>query len=76
MPLLQLTDDQLTALLNAAKPLAPADRSSFLEAVATALRDQATIGDGVVHRAIVETQKRFRDPPLNGPRPFGTTKGI
>ncbi len=74
--MLKLTDEQMSALLNAAKPLMPDDRPAFLEAVARELQNQPTIGDGVVHRAIVETQKRFRDPPLNGPRPFGTTRGI
>jgi hypothetical protein len=61
---LALTDEQLDLLHRMAWPLAPADRSPFLEAVAEALQGQ-TIGDGVVHRVAVEAQRRFWTPPLD-----------
>jgi hypothetical protein len=44
-------------VMAAAEPLPPDDRSSFLEAVAAALRDRE-IGDGTIGRAIREVQKR------------------
>jgi hypothetical protein len=56
------TDEQLDAILRAATPLQPGDRSSFLEAVAAKL-DGKVLGDGVVFRAIREIQGRFLEPP-------------
>jgi len=45
----------------AAEPLAPADHSAFLEAVAAGLRDRQ-IGDGLLHRVVAEVQRKFWDP--------------
>jgi hypothetical protein len=59
-----LTDSQLAAVTAAAQPLAPADRSAFLEAVAAALRGRE-VGDGAVYLAISEVQRKFRDPPIH-----------
>jgi DNA-directed RNA polymerase specialized sigma24 family protein len=56
-PTLRLRDRQLDMVMAAAEPLPPDDRSSFLEAVAAALRDRE-IGDGTIGRAIREVQKR------------------
>lgn len=58
-----LTDDQLTHVIHAASPLAPNVRGAFLETLALALQQQSVIGDGSVHRAIAEAQRRFFDPP-------------
>jgi hypothetical protein len=63
MPL-ALTDAQLDAIHRAAWPLAPADRGAFLEAVAAALAQERTLGDGVVYRVAVQVQRRFWTPPL------------
>jgi hypothetical protein len=69
---LALTDDQMTAVLHAAQPLAPKVRGAFLEAMAQALQAQPMLGDGVVHRVIAATQRQFYDPPwsaeLHAPR--------
>jgi hypothetical protein len=59
---LQMSDDQLTAILRAAEPLQPHDRGPFLEAVA-ALLQGCEIGDGAVARAAREAQRRFLHPP-------------
>jgi hypothetical protein len=59
---LSFTDEQLSAILRAATPIPPADRTRFLEQVATKLEGQ-TLGDGVVFRAIRETQGRYLNPP-------------
>jgi hypothetical protein len=59
-----LTDAQLDAVFNAARPLAVADRDAFLQAVAEALQGHREIGDGDVARAVREVQRRFFDPPL------------
>jgi len=44
-------------------PLAPLDRSPFLELVAQRLQEQTTVSDGTVHRIAVECQRRFFAPP-------------
>ncbi len=76
MPL-ALTDAQMVAVLNAARPIPREDRDHFLQAIADALRDQAMLGDGVVHRTIVEVQRRFLSPPtIDDPRPRHRTSEI
>jgi hypothetical protein len=74
MPPLALTDEQLDTIHRAAWPLAPADRASFLEAVAQALQAQPTIGDGVIHRVALECQRRFWTPPELGAGPARRSK--
>jgi hypothetical protein len=66
MPPLALTDPQLDAIHRAAWPLAPHDRGPFLEAVATALAQEQTIGDGVVYRVAMQVQRKFWTPPVEG----------
>jgi hypothetical protein len=61
------SDEQITAIMNAAQPLAPGDRAAFLEAVVAAL-DGRAIGDGAVFRAIRAVQGRYLDVPKWGTR--------
>jgi hypothetical protein len=63
MPL-ALTDAQLTAVFEAARPLAVRDRDAFLQEVASLLAGIADPGDGDVARAIRAVQRRHFDPPL------------
>ena len=58
-----LSDDELGAVLAAARPIPVDRRDSFLKAVTDALAGQSPIGPGTVHRAIVEAQRRHWDPP-------------
>jgi hypothetical protein len=60
---LRLTDDELSAVFAAAKPLRVADRDAFLQQMAITLQACREIGPGVVHRVCVETQRAFFDPP-------------
>jgi hypothetical protein len=60
---LALSDEQLDAVLRAARPLRVADRDAFLQEVAAVLQGRTDIGDGDIHRAIVTAQKRHWDPP-------------
>lgn len=62
-----LTDEQLSAVMAAAQPLALADRSAFLEDVAAALAALPTIGDGVVGRVVREVQSKYFHPELDPP---------
>jgi hypothetical protein len=66
MPL-ALTDEQLSAIMAAAEPLAPADRSAFLEDVAAALAALPVVGDGAVNRVVREAQSKYFRPELDPP---------
>jgi hypothetical protein len=61
---LALTDAQLDAIHRAAWPLQPHDRGPFLEAVAAALQQERTLGDGVVYRVAMQCQRKFWTPPI------------
>ena len=54
-----LTDSELSAIMDACRPLQPRDRDQFLRAVAEAITALPMVGPGSIHRAIVELQKRF-----------------
>jgi hypothetical protein len=63
MPPIHLSDDELTAVMNACRPLQPRDRDQFLKDIAAELASLPMLGDGAVHRAIVKVQRRHFDPP-------------
>jgi hypothetical protein len=65
MPPLRLTDSQITAVFEAARPLAVASRDAFLLDLAAALAGITDPGDGDVARAIRAVQRRHFDPPLS-----------
>jgi hypothetical protein len=58
-----LSDDELEAILAAARPLDVHVRDAFLQRVASTLRDCVEVGPGTVHRAIAIAQREFFDPP-------------
>jgi hypothetical protein len=60
---LALTDQQLEIVLAMAAPIAPADRSRFLEAVA-ALLPAIGNGDGAVALACCAAQRQYWRAPL------------
>jgi hypothetical protein len=62
MPL-SLSDAQLDAVFNAARPLQPRDRSRFLEDVAAELAVYPDPGDGTVAKVCRLVQRRYFDPP-------------
>jgi hypothetical protein len=63
MPPIRLTDDELSAVMAAARPLDVAQRDGFLLEVAASLQACDVVGPGTVHRICAETQRRFFDPP-------------
>jgi hypothetical protein len=63
MPPVRLTDDELDAVMLAARPLAPHLRDVFLQEVAGALASYVEVGPGVVARVCREAQRKFFDPP-------------
>ena len=60
---IRLSDSQLDAVFDAARPLAVASRDAFLLDLATALQGQDNLGDGTIFRLIREVQRRHWDPP-------------
>jgi hypothetical protein len=60
---IRLTDAQLTAVFEAARPLAVASRDAFLLDLATVLAGIVDPGDGDVARAIRAVQRKHFDPP-------------
>jgi hypothetical protein len=63
MPPIKLTDSELTHIFEAARPIPVNRRDDFLQEVARLLRGCIEVGPGTVHRACVEAQSRFFDPP-------------
>jgi hypothetical protein len=59
----RLTDDELSTVMAAARPLPVERRDAFLQQVAAALQACREIGPGAVYRAVAETQRAFFDPP-------------
>jgi hypothetical protein len=64
MPL-RLTDEQLTAIMRGAAPLAPNRRDAYLREIADALAGRE-LGDGTLFRIIRETQRKHFDAPQLG----------
>jgi hypothetical protein len=60
---IRLSDAQLSAVFDAAKPLPRASRDAFLLDLAAALQGQENLGDGTVFRLIREVQRKHFDPP-------------
>jgi hypothetical protein len=77
MPPIALTDSQMMAILAAAAPLAAHDRNPFLMEVAELLQALPEVGDGALHRVIMQVQRRHFDPgrgkgyPLSAARSAG-----
>jgi hypothetical protein len=59
-----LTDAQLSAVFDAARPLPRASRDAFLLDLAAALAGIVDPGDGDVARAIRAVQRKYFDPPV------------
>jgi hypothetical protein len=61
-PPVALIDAQMMAIL-AAAALAARDRNPFLLEVAQLLQALPEVGDGALHRVIMQVQRRHFDPP-------------
>ena len=60
---IRLTDDEMSHVFEAARPLPVERRDAFLQEVARLLRGCDEVGPGSVHRAIAEAQRAHFDPP-------------
>jgi hypothetical protein len=62
--LVHLTDNELTAVFEAARTLPRHERDTFLKLLAIELEKQQELGPGIIHRVAKEIQQRLFDPPL------------
>jgi hypothetical protein len=62
-PVISLSDDELSAITDAARPLRPKLRGEFLKAVAAEIEQNRQCGPGAIYRACRELQRKFFDPP-------------
>jgi hypothetical protein len=58
MSLASFSDAEPDQIMHAARPLPPARRSSFLNAVAAAL-EGSKVGEGAIHRVVIGLQLQF-----------------
>ena len=61
--MLAFDDDQMEIIMSYARPLAPRDRSEFLQDVASELRRYETLGPGLVTRVCASAQRKFFAAP-------------
>jgi hypothetical protein len=65
---IRLTDQQMSALVAASKPISRRARDSFLTTVVEIVRPHiepdGSVGDGHLYRAVREAQRRHYDPPI------------
>jgi len=59
-----LSDEQMAALLAASQPLSPEVRGAFLEHCAREIAQLPMVGDGALHRVVMQVQRIYFDPPL------------
>jgi hypothetical protein len=69
MPPISFTDAQLDQVFAGAAPLAVHDHAAYLQTVADLLHGVAEPGDGQVHCAVAEAQRRFFMPPSDATHP-------
>jgi len=60
---ISLSDAELEAVMNAARPLAPHDRDRFLRHIARIIAELPERGDGAVYRAIAAVWRQHYDVP-------------
>jgi hypothetical protein len=63
---ISLSDIAMTQIMQAARPLQPHERETFLQLVAARLNGKRELGDGEIFRLIREVQRAVFDPPHLG----------
>jgi hypothetical protein len=58
-----LSDEQITTIMQLARPLLPDQRTAFLEMLATRLDGCRELGDGAIYRLCRELQREYFEPP-------------
>ena len=62
-PPLALSDEQITTVMQLARPLPPEQRVQFLEMVAARLNGKRDVGDGAIYQLCRELQRELFSPP-------------
>jgi plasmid stabilization system protein ParE len=60
--MISLSDDELAAVMEAARPIPARDRDQFLRDVADELARYPEIGPGVIHRVVGKLQREHLAP--------------
>jgi hypothetical protein len=58
-----LSDEQMSAIWAAAMPLDVKARGAFLEEIALEISRHPILGDGLLHRVIMQVQRKHFSPP-------------
>ncbi len=66
MPLV-LSDSELAAVMEAARPIPPRDRDAFLQDVAAELSRYPELGPGIVGRVVAKIQRQHLAPRNSNP---------
>jgi hypothetical protein len=61
---LALTDSEISTIMALARPLAPSQRTAFLEMIAVKLRGHGELGDGQLYQLCRQLQRELFSPPL------------
>jgi hypothetical protein len=62
--MITLSDSELAAIVDAARPLQPRDRDQFLRDVAAELGRYELLGPGIVGRVVARTQRKYFVAPV------------
>jgi hypothetical protein len=60
--MISLSDSELAAVMDAARPIPPRDRDQFLRDVANELARYPEVGPGVIGRVVAKTQRAHLAP--------------
>ena len=61
--MISLSDDELAAVMDAARPIPARDRDAFLRDVAVELAKYAELGPGIIARVVGKIQRQHLNPP-------------
>src|SRR5262245_33513575 len=60
---IRFSDEQITSIMQLARPLTPDQRSRFLEMLVARLNGRGEVGDGQLYQICRELQKQYFAPP-------------
>jgi hypothetical protein len=66
MPPLQLNDEEMTAVMQAAGPIHPRQRDDFMRTLSAELERYSVVGPGLVHRLAADLQRKYVIDPQRG----------
>ncbi|KRQ97567.1 hypothetical protein [Bradyrhizobium valentinum] len=61
--MISLSDDEMSAVIDAARPIPSRDRSDFVREVVAELAKYPEIGPGIIGRVVAKIQRAHLNPP-------------